>query len=174
LEEELIKMNNKKILTILYFSVVTISIVTLINPTINYMYFYKAIENLELYISDFHFNATEETASFVLVIANREPYSGLQLTSLRYRLKALSGNDELDLLGGQLWWEPTFLAPISNFTWLLTDQPIMKSGAEFLKKSFQERKPVTLIIEGEAIIITFVGYGSWIYFTPNEYTYHTA
>lgn len=166
------KVTGRKIITVLFTATVIISIATLIGPTTNYTHFYKAVEKLRLYMSDFHFDAQQKTFSAVLIVANNESYSGLKIRSLRYSLAVLAKDDDMiSLTGGQLWWEPTPLKPNSNFTWPLTNQPVTGSGAEALNESLQEGK-INLVVSGDAIIHTFVGYGTWVdlgtwtYITP--------
>lgn len=156
----------------LVFSVfVLVCVATLIYPTVNYIYFYKCIENLRLSFSDFHLTIEGDRVRFNcnLVISNVEPYSGLRLRDLRYTFSFFDASGVLvDLYGSEEWFEMVPLNPCSDLIVPISKGPFKPVGGYAVLDALREAVAdgeIHLCIRGDALLFAFIG-GFWISFEP--------
>jgi hypothetical protein len=155
---------------VLIFAVfVVVSCATLVFPTVNYMYFYRCVENLRLYFSDIDLAVDGDSVNFTgfLIVSNVEGYSGVKLRSLIYTMSFFDVYGNLVYFtGGQKWFEMVPLEPFSNLTVPISHGPF-KPGANVLSalKGVAGSGVVRWSITGDALIFTFLG-GFWISFEP--------
>lgn len=164
------KLSGKRIVFLVFSIFVLVCIATLVYPTINYLFFYRSIENLRLSFSGFHLTLEGDRVSFscVLVISNVEPYSGLRLRDLRYTFSFSDVGGLVDLYGGGETFSFVPLDPCSNLTVPISKGPFRLGEAVLnaLRDAVADGV-INLRIEGCALLFAFIG-GFWISFEPWE------
>lgn len=146
---------------------VVVSVATLVYPVVNYLYFYRCIENLRLSFSDFTLTFYDNRVNFtcVLIVSNVEPYSGVRLRDLRYTFSFFDVDGKLvDLYGGEVWFEKVPLNPCSNLTVPISECVVGDVVLNALREAAVDGV-VHLRIRGDALLFAFIG-EFWISFEP--------
>ena len=128
-------MHNLKALTITYLAAAAVSALFLIGPTLNYVEFYKAIQQLGLSVSNIQVTVSPEQGKVTMLInltaINNSSYNGLTLTKLNCYPSYEDGEHTVEFFmpgygtmeNETTWWqligsgsslEPLSLPPHSN------------------------------------------------------------
>lgn len=94
------KMPTKSdLLAVIFLGTTVISVISLVEPTLNYMQFYTAIDNLSFRISEINLSSSPQqgkvTITLKLVTANPTSYHGLKISSLSTLLYYENGEHEV-------------------------------------------------------------------------------
>ncbi len=111
-------MIDRRKATAILFVAITIGIwAYLIRPTINYVYYYSALEGLTLNVSNMTVTngASSIKVSFTFRFSNPTPYLGLRLSGLTYQARLPNGSDSLLMAsGGGGFSGPTLIGAYSS------------------------------------------------------------
>ncbi len=157
------KVSKKHIYTLgfLFVAIVIASSFTLIEPTLNYVRFFKAIENLSVKSLEVETLLEQDriTVDFSLEIENPIDYIGLKLKFLSYRLQYWINDGAAEFVEGHQWFhEPIPLDPhlevlISYSTSIGINREVARNFISFQEDHQGE---IEWVLNGTALLQTFL------------------
>lgn len=146
-----------------FFAVSIMSSILLVISTLNYMEFYRAIEQIEIEISDVTLfiepDNVEVTLSFT--IENPTRFAGLKLRDLSWSLHFYDDNNETVYITSATYSYFTQPLPVEshwhrNFEHKINLNPD-KENAQQLLNAYEDQQDVKWKLSATAIVISFVG-----------------
>jgi len=150
-------MRRIKIVTIIYSCFVIALAISLINPTLNYLFFYRTIERLRLVVPQLTFKLEGNTLNLsgVVCIENNERYEGIAIKTIYVNFYLVNKTGETIPITGKTFWysPPNEIKPYSNIT--ETFELFIQVGQRVI--SILKTEKPTWMITGNMWINTFIG-----------------